>query len=75
MNEAQSLNDLNCASGCNILSTTESGEGIVALYSAPNPFLLNKICKKPTESSPLVLCASVGAVLNYSIQLGKLVCW
>ena len=21
-----------------------SGEGIVALYAAPNPFLLNKIC-------------------------------
>ena len=23
---------------------TSSGEGIVALYAAPNPFLLNKIC-------------------------------
>ena len=24
--------------------TTSSGEGIVALYAVPNPFLLNKIC-------------------------------
>ena len=25
-----------------------SGEGIVVLYAAPNPFLLNEICLKPT---------------------------
>ena len=26
------------------MKTAASGEGIVALYAAPNPYLLNKIC-------------------------------
>ena len=47
-----------------------AGEGIVALYAAPNPFLLNKIC---LNQETLIFLHSNELVLRCNEQLQLLV--
>ena len=41
------MNIMHTALKLQVLDRATTGEGIVALYAMPNPFLLNKICFKP----------------------------